>query len=90
MSHQLDGKRAGHINKEFDLMCMEKLVNDPEALTGYTIDELVKIAGTQGTEIVMWLMARAALTGRVAKVHSNYHIPISNTAAGVLVLENAA
>jgi protocatechuate 4,5-dioxygenase beta chain len=90
MSHQLDGTRAGFINKEFDMMCMEKLVNDPEALTHYSIDEIVKLAGTQGAEIIMWLITRAALTGKVSKVHSNYHIPISNTAAGVLVLENAA
>lgn len=90
MSHQLDGTRAGFINREFDMMCMEKLVSDPEALTRYSIDEIVKLAGTQGAEIIMWLITRAALTGKVSKVHSNYHIPISNTAAGVLVLENAA
>ena len=90
MSHQLDGTRAGFINKEFDMMCMEKLVDDPEALTKYSIDEIVKLAGTQGAEIINWLITRAALTGKVSKVHSNYHIPISNTAAGVLVLENAA
>ena len=29
LSHQLDGKRAGFINKDFDLMCLDKLVNDP-------------------------------------------------------------
>ena len=90
MSHQLDGKRAGFINKEFDLLCMEKLVHDPEALTRYSVDEIVKLAGTQGTEILNWLITRAALTGRVSKVHRHYHIPISNTAAGLLVLENAA
>ncbi|HEY8450524.1 MAG TPA: protocatechuate 3,4-dioxygenase, partial [Bacillota bacterium] len=28
--------------------------------------------------------------GKVRKLHSNYHIPISNTGAGLLVLENAA
>lgn len=72
------------------MMCMEKLVSDPEALTKYSIDEIVKLAGTQGAEIINWLITRAALTGKVSKVHSNYHIPISNTAAGVLVLENAA
>jgi protocatechuate 4,5-dioxygenase beta chain len=90
MSHQLDGERAGFINKEFDMLCMEKLVDDPEALTKYTIDEIVKLAGTQGAEIIMWLITRGALTGTVSKVHSSYHIPISNTAAGVLLLENAA
>lgn len=90
MSHQLDGERAGFINKEFDMMCMEKLVDAPEALTRYSIDELVRLAGTQGTEILNWLITRAALTGRVSKVHAHYHIPVSNTAAGVLVLDNAA
>ncbi len=90
MSHQLDGKRAGHINKEFDQLCMEKLVDEPEALTEFSIHDIVRLAGTQGTEIVMWLVMRGALGKRVKKVHSSYHIPISNTAAGVMVLENAA
>ena len=90
MSHQLDGERAGFINKEFDMLCMEKLVSDPEALTKYSIDEIVKLAGTQGAEIIMWLIARAALGGKVSEVHRSYHIPISNTAAGVLVMDNIA
>ena len=40
LSHQLDGKRAGFINKEFDQLCLDKLVNDPEALTRYSIHDL--------------------------------------------------
>jgi protocatechuate 4,5-dioxygenase beta chain len=90
MSHQLDGQRAGHINKEFDLECLDKLTRDPEALTRYSIRQLVELAGTQGVEILMWIAARGALHGRVSEVHRNYHIPISNTAAGLLVLEPAA
>lgn len=90
LSHQLDGTHAGFINKEFYLMCMHKLVDEPQALTGYSNAELVKQAGSQGVELLMWLTARGALTGRVSSVHSNYHIPISNTAAGLLVLENIA
>ena len=88
LSHQLDGTRAGFINREFDLMCMEKIVDDPVALTRYSIAELVELAGTQGVEFINWLIARAALPGRVSKVHANYHVPISNTASGVMVLEN--
>ncbi len=90
LSHQLDGPRAGFINKAFDAMCMEKLVGDPEALTQYSIDDLVEQAGTQGVEVINWLIARAALGGRVSEVHRNYHIPISNTASGIMVLANAA
>lgn len=90
LSHQLDGKRAGFINKQFDLMCMEKIVSDPESLARYSIHDLVENAGTQGPEFIQWLIMRGALTGNVRKVHSNYHIPISNTGAGLLLLENAA
>ncbi len=90
LSHQLDGPRAGFINKAFDAMCMEKLVGDPEALTRYSIDDLVEQAGTQGVEVINWLIARAALGGTVSEVHRNYHIPISNTASGIMVLANAA
>lgn len=88
LSHQLDGERAGFINREFDLMCMEKIVGEPEALARYSTLDLVRLAGAQGVELVNWLVARGALTGSVGKVHSNYHIPISNTATGMLVLEN--
>jgi protocatechuate 4,5-dioxygenase beta chain len=90
MSHQLDGKRAGFINKKFDLMCMEKIVSDPEALTGYSILDIVREAGAQGPELILWLAMRGALSDKVSKIHSNYHIPISNTAAGLLLLEEAA
>jgi protocatechuate 4,5-dioxygenase beta chain len=88
LSHQLDGQRAGFINKAFDLMCMEAIVDDPERLTRYSIPELVREAGAQGTELMTWIAARGALTGRVRKIHSNYHIPISNTAVALMVLAN--
>lgn len=86
LSHQLDGERAGHINKAFDLEFMDSLIANPQWATQYNIHELVEKTGTQGVELVMWLAARAALTGNVRKVHTNYHIPISNTAAGMMAL----
>jgi protocatechuate 4,5-dioxygenase beta chain len=89
LSHQLDGTRAGFINKAFDLRCMEKIVDSPEELTTYSAIDLVREAGAQGAEFIMWLAMRGALTGTVRKLHSSYHIPISNTAAGVLLLENS-
>lgn len=90
LSHQLDGERAGFINKAFDLKFMDSLVNDPEWATQYSIHELVEKTGTQGVELLMWLAARGAVPGRVRKVHANYHIPISNTAAGMMALESLA
>jgi protocatechuate 4,5-dioxygenase beta chain len=91
LSHQLDGERAGFINKTFDLQFMESLLSNPEWATQYSIHELVEKTGTQGVELLAWLAMRAALTvgesSGVRKVHSNYHIPISNTATGLLALE---
>ena len=90
LSHQLDGQRAGHINKEFDQMCMEKIVTAPEELTKISRHELVRQAGSQGTEFLMWMMMRGALGDKVNPLHKNYHIPISNTGAGTMLLECAA
>jgi len=88
LSHQLDGKRAGFINKEFDLMCMEKIVDEPEELAAMSTHDLILEAGAQGAEFILWLAMRGCLQGKVKRLHQNYHIPISNTAAGTLLLEN--
>jgi protocatechuate 4,5-dioxygenase beta chain len=90
LSHQLDGERAGFINRDFDLQFMGSLVLDPKWATRYSIHELVRLTGTQGVELLMWLAARGALGESVRKVHAGYHIPISNTAAGVAALEALA
>jgi protocatechuate 4,5-dioxygenase beta chain len=87
LSHQLDGERAGFINKAFDLEFMDSLVSNPEWATQFTTLALVEKTGTQGVELLMWLAMRAALTsasGRIREVHRNYHIPISNTATGLM------
>ena len=88
LSHQLDGTRAGFINKEFDQLCMDKIAREPEQLTGYSVHELVELAGTQGVEFLNWLAMRGAMTGQVTEAFRNYHIPISNTAAATMVFEH--
>jgi protocatechuate 4,5-dioxygenase beta chain len=89
LSHQLDGERAGFINRKFDEYCMDKIVTDPDELTKISRMELVEKAGSQGTEFLMWLMMRGALGDKVNLVHSNYHIPISNTGAGTMLMDCA-
>jgi protocatechuate 4,5-dioxygenase beta chain len=86
LSHQLDGTRAGFINKKFDLMCLEKLVSDPEALARYSAHDLVRKAGAQGVELLMWFVMRGALSDQVTEIHRSYHVPVSNTAAAVIAL----
>ena len=87
LSHQLDGERAGFINKDFDLKFMQSLLDDPTWATQYSTHQLVELAGTQGVELLMWLATRGALGERVHALHQNYHIPISNTASGLMLLE---
>jgi protocatechuate 4,5-dioxygenase beta chain len=87
LSHQLDGERAGFINRDFDLQFMDSLVADPSWAAQFSIPELVEKAGTQGVELLMWLATRAALGPQVRCLHRNYHIPISNTASGLMLLE---
>ena len=90
LSHQLDGERAGFINKEFDQFCMNKIVSEPSALTRYSIPELVRLCGSQGAEFILWLAMRGALGEKVRKIHSNYYVAISNTATALMVLEKVA
>jgi len=87
LSHQLDGERAGFINKDFDEKFMASMVDDPTWATKYSTAELVELSGTQGVELLNWMVARGTLPEKVRKEHSNYHIPISNTATGLMVLE---
>jgi len=87
LSHQLDGTRAGFINRKFDLMCLDKIVRDPEAITRYSTRELVRESGAQGVELLTWLVMRGAVGGDVVARHCSYHVPISNTAAAVMILE---
>jgi protocatechuate 4,5-dioxygenase beta chain len=85
MSHQLQGTRAGHINTEFDQMFLDAMVNEPQRLTAMSNLELIKEAGSEGAELIMWLVMRGALRNP-SVAHRSYHVPVSNTAAGILAL----
>jgi protocatechuate 4,5-dioxygenase beta chain len=96
LSHQLDGERAGFINKEFDQKFMASMITDPSWATRYSTVELVEQTGSQGIELILWLTARAVLGAGsgggdvgVCEVAATYHVPISNTAAGMMLLEPA-
>lgn len=87
LSHQLDGERAGFINQDYDRFCLDTLGPDPDALTAHSSLDIVELAGSQGIEILNWIAARGALAQNVREISRNYHIPISNTAAATLLLE---
>lgn len=89
MSHQLQGPRAGLINREWDNAFLDRLIADPEGLASLPHIEYVREAGSEGIELVMWLIARGAMSDAPPRpVHRFYHVPASNTAVGHLILEN--
>jgi protocatechuate 4,5-dioxygenase beta chain len=93
MSHQLQGARAGLINREWDNAFLDQLIADPAAAAAIPHMDYVREAGSEGIELVMWLIARGAMAdvaGGPAPVvkHRFYHVPASNTAVGHLILEN--
>ena len=93
MSHQLQGARAGLINKEFDTAFMDKLIADPQAAADISHIDYVREAGSEGIELVMWLIARGAMNdvngGKAPLLKKRfYHVPASNTAVGHAILEN--
>jgi protocatechuate 4,5-dioxygenase, beta chain len=89
MSHQLQGPRAGLINKEWDRKFLDELTSDPQALRHKPHIEYLREAGSEGIELVMWLIMRGALGDKVKELHRHYHVPASNTAVGHIVLEPA-
>jgi protocatechuate 4,5-dioxygenase beta chain len=88
MSHQLQGPRAGLINKEFDKRFLDNLTRDPDSLVRIPHIEYLRETGSEGIEMVMWLIMRGALDDAVKEVYRFYHVPASNTALGHIILEN--
>lgn len=88
MSHQLQGERAGLINRPFDEDFLNRISGAPGDLAKITHAEYMLQAGSEGIELVMWLIMRGVLNDKVREVHRHYHVPASNTAAGLIILEN--
>ncbi len=87
MSHQLQGPRAGLINKDWDTKFLDGLVGDSDALRHIPHIEYLRETGSEGIEMVMWLVMRGALGPATRELHRHYHVPASNTAVGHIVLE---
>ncbi len=94
MSHQLQGARAGLINAAWDNQFLDRLIDDPAGLSQVPHIDYVREAGSEGIELVMWLIARGAMADvaggqKPTLRHRFFHVPASNTAVGHLILENA-
>jgi protocatechuate 4,5-dioxygenase, beta chain len=97
MSHQLQGARAGLINQAWDKAFAQRMIDDPEGLAKVPHMEYVREAGSEGIELVMWLIARGAMAdvnldqpgaSKPIVKHQFFHVPASNTSVGHVILEN--
>lgn len=86
MSHQLQGERAGLINREFDTAFLNKLQDKPEELAKIGHVEYIRDAGSEGIELIDWLLMRGTMK-KPREIHRHYHVPLSNTAAGLICFE---
>lgn len=87
MSHQIQGKRAGLINKDFDTRFLDGLTKDPEGLVKIPPLEYLREAGNEAIELVMWLVMRGALGDKAEEVYRFYHVPASSTGVGNIIIE---
>jgi protocatechuate 4,5-dioxygenase beta chain len=87
MSHQLHGERAGLTNPKWDQRFLDDLTADVKRLTKIPFLEYVRETGAEGIEMVMWLIMRGALGKKAKEIYRHYHVPASNTATGLIILE---
>ncbi|AVF34063.1 gallate dioxygenase [Rahnella sikkimica] len=87
VSHQVHGERCGFNNPQWDEQFVDMIVNDPERLTEMTLAEFATLGGLEGSEVIMWLVMRGALSANVKKLHQAYYLP-SMTGIATLILEN--
>ncbi|BBS89442.1 hypothetical protein WP7S18C02_00570 [Klebsiella sp. WP7-S18-CRE-02] len=89
LSHQVHGERCGFNNPEWDAQFVDMLVNDPESLAEMTLAEYAELGGMEGSEVIMWLVMRGALSANVTETWRDYYLP-SMTGIATLILENNA
>jgi gallate dioxygenase len=89
LSHQVHGERCGFNNTEWDLEFLDLIEKDPVRLTEMTHAEYAERGGFEGTEVIMWLVMRGALSAAVRKVHQAYYLP-SMTGIATAIYENEA
>jgi gallate dioxygenase len=88
LSHQVHGERCGFNNSAWDHEFVDRLEKDPESLIGLTHAEYAELGGMEGSEVIMWLIMRGAMSDRIKRLHNSYYLP-SMTAIATAIWEDA-
>jgi protocatechuate 4,5-dioxygenase beta chain len=87
MSHQLQGKRFGFMNEQFDQWFLDGLERNPEELANLSHHRIMEEAGAEAVELIMWLTMRGALSPEAKRVHRHYYAPMT-TGMGLITFED--
>jgi hypothetical protein len=90
LSHQMNGERGGFNNPEWDMQFLDLIERDPQALTKMRLVDFMRLGGTEGAEVIMWLAMRGALAEGARKTHQNYYLPMTTAMAVALFEEPVA
>jgi gallate dioxygenase len=89
LSHQVHGERPGFNNTPWDMQFLDLVEKDPGKLAELTHADYARLGGFEGSEVIMWLIMRGALSATVRKVHQTYYLP-SMTGIAIAIYENEA
>ena len=88
MSHQLQGKRFGYMNEHFDQWFLDQIESDPDALANLSHEKIMREAGAEAVELIMWLAMRGALSSSPRRVQRHYYAPMT-TGMGLIALADS-
>ena len=74
LSHQLTGTAFGTIHEDWDREFLKLVAEDPQRICEYTYEDLMKLGGTEGVEVVQWLIMRASIPA-TARPHIEAYYP---------------
>ena len=89
MSHQISGARFGMANEERDRYFLAHLTNDLTNSSPFRKRKIMRIGGTEASELALWFQMRGALSNKAHHAYDFYTFP-QITGCGVIVLDEAA
>ncbi len=78
LSHQVHGERCGFNNPDWDAQFVDMLVNDPEKAYRNDPWRICRAGGMEGSEVIMWLVMRGALSANVTETWRDYYLPVDD------------
>ena len=85
MSHQINGARFGIANEEFNAAFLDRLPDALDQLVEIPVAEMMRVGGTEASELILWYAMRAALADDATTV-SSFHTFPAITGCGAIVM----